>query len=39
MFNQAIGGEGYVYINGYGNLKIFETFILDSDEKLNSSKN
>lgn len=35
---QAIGGEGYVYINGYGNLKFFETFILDSDEKLNSSK-
>ena len=35
---QAIGGEGYVYINGYGDLKFFETFILDSDEKLNSSK-
>ncbi|MDU3266340.1 MAG: DUF2529 family protein, partial [Staphylococcus sp.] len=35
---QAIGGEGYVYINGYGNLKFFETFRLDSDEKLNSSK-
>lgn len=35
---QAIGGEGYVYINGYGDLKFFETFILESDEKLNSSK-
>ena len=35
---QAIGGEGYVYISGYGDLKFFETFILESEEKLNSSK-
>ena len=24
---QAIGGEGYVYINGYGNLKFLKLYI------------
>ncbi|WKU13980.1 DUF2529 family protein [Staphylococcus devriesei] len=35
---QAIGGEGYVYVKGYGDLKFFESFILESEEKLKSSK-
>lgn len=35
---QAIGGEGYVYIRGYGDLKFFEPFILESEEHLQSSK-
>ncbi|MFP4922195.1 DUF2529 family protein [Staphylococcus coagulans] len=34
---QAIGGEGHVYIKGYGDLKCFETYILNSFEKLHSS--
>lgn len=35
---QAIGGEGYVYIKGYDDLKFFEPFILESEERLQSSK-
>ncbi|GGG96235.1 DUF2529 family protein [Staphylococcus pragensis] len=35
---QAIGGEGYVYIKGYGDLNFFEPFILESEEHLKSSK-
>ena len=31
---QAIGGEGYVYIKGYGDLKFYEAFVLDSEESL-----
>ncbi|ARJ50291.1 DUF2529 family protein [Staphylococcus lutrae] len=34
---QAIGGEGHVYIKGYGDLKCFEPYILSSFEKLHSS--
>lgn len=34
---QAIGGEGHVYIKGYGDLKCFEPYILTSFEKLHSS--
>lgn len=32
---QAIGGEGYVYIKGYGDLKFFEPFVIESEEHLN----
>ena len=35
---QAIGGEGYVYIKGYGDLKFYEAFVLDSEEKLDTSR-
>ncbi|RIO78203.1 DUF2529 family protein, partial [Staphylococcus haemolyticus] len=35
---QAIGGEGYVYIKGYGDLKFFEPFVIESEEHLKSSK-
>lgn len=35
---QAIGGEGYVYIKGYDDLTFFESFILESNEKLTSSR-
>ncbi|MBO1199164.1 DUF2529 domain-containing protein [Staphylococcus simiae] len=35
---QAIGGEGYVYIKGYDDLQFFETFILHSHEKMDSSR-
>ncbi|MCG7339992.1 DUF2529 domain-containing protein [Staphylococcus sp. ACRSN] len=35
---QAIGGEGFVYIKGYDDLKFFESFIIESDESLRSSK-
>lgn len=34
---QAMGGEGHVYIKGYGDLKCFESYILTSFEKLHSS--
>ncbi len=34
---QAIGGEGHVYIKGYDDLKFYESFILQSHEKLASS--
>lgn len=34
---QAIGGEGTVYIKGYDDLKFFESFIVNSSEKLESS--
>ena len=34
---QAIGSEGKVYIKGYGDLKFYESFVLNSDEKLYSS--
>ncbi|QLK86528.1 DUF2529 family protein [Staphylococcus sp. 17KM0847] len=34
---QAIGGEGHIFIKGYGDLKCFETYILQSEEKLESS--
>ncbi|ATH62146.1 MULTISPECIES: DUF2529 domain-containing protein [Staphylococcus] len=35
---QAIGGEGHVYIKGYEDLKFYEDFILNSNEKLKSSR-
>lgn len=35
---QAIGGEGYIYIKGYGDLKFYESFVLNSHEKLDSSR-
>ncbi|MCU5746590.1 DUF2529 domain-containing protein [Staphylococcus sp. SQ8-PEA] len=35
---QAIGGEGYVYVKGYDDLKFYETFITESNEKLESSR-
>lgn len=35
---QAIGGEGYVFIQGYDDLKFFESFIIESKESLKSSK-
>ncbi|QQT11895.1 DUF2529 domain-containing protein [Staphylococcus pasteuri] len=35
---QAIGGEGHVYIKGYEHLKFYEDFILNSNEKLKSSR-
>ncbi|MCH4390149.1 DUF2529 domain-containing protein [Staphylococcus haemolyticus] len=35
---QAIGGEGYVYIKGYGDLKFFEPFVIENEEHLKSSK-
>lgn len=34
---QAIGGEGTVYIKGYDDLKFFESYIVNSTEKLKSS--
>ena len=34
---QAIGGEGNVYVKGYGDLNFFESYILNSNEKLESS--
>ncbi|WP_019165790.1 DUF2529 family protein [Staphylococcus delphini] len=34
---QAMGGEGHVYVKGYGDLKCFESYILTSFEKLHSS--
>lgn len=34
---QAIGGEGHIYIKGYDDLKFYESFILQSHEKLASS--
>ena len=35
---QAIGGEGFVYIKGYEDLAFFEPFILQSQERLRSSR-
>lgn len=35
---QAIGGEGYVYVKGYGDLKPFESYIMHSSEHLKKSK-
>lgn len=35
---QAIGGEGFVYIKGYEDLSFFEPFILQSQERLRSSR-
>ncbi|MCD8901090.1 DUF2529 domain-containing protein [Staphylococcus gallinarum] len=35
---QAIGGEGHVYIKGYDDLKFYESYILESEERLKSSK-
>ncbi|MCS4487013.1 DUF2529 domain-containing protein [Staphylococcus americanisciuri] len=35
---QAIGGEGHIYVRGYGDLKCFESFALHSAEKLQSSR-
>lgn len=35
---QAIGGEGTVYVKGYDDLKFFETYIVNSNEKLESSE-
>jgi hypothetical protein len=35
---QAIGGEGTVYIKGYDDLKFFESYIVNSNEKLESSR-
>ncbi|MBI5975941.1 DUF2529 family protein [Staphylococcus canis] len=35
---QAIGGEGHVYVKGYGDLKPFETYITEGSEKLKSSR-
>ena len=37
MFNTSIGGEGYVYVKGYEDLKFYEAFVLNSNEKLESS--
>lgn len=34
---QAIGGEGNVFVKGYGDLNFFENYILNSNEKLESS--
>ena len=35
---QAIGGEGFVYIKGYEDLAFFEPFILQSQERMRSSR-
>lgn len=35
---QAIGGEGHVYVKGYGDLNCFEDYVLNSNEKLEASK-
>ncbi|UEX90671.1 DUF2529 family protein [Staphylococcus ratti] len=35
---QAIGGEGHVYVKGYDDLKWFESYILNSEEHLTSSR-
>lgn len=34
---QAVGGEGTVYVKGYDDLKFYESFITNSNEKLKSS--
>lgn len=35
---QAIGGEGHIYVKGYGDVKAFEDYILHSEEKFKSSR-
>ncbi|AVP35497.1 DUF2529 family protein [Staphylococcus felis] len=35
---QAIGGEGHIYVKGYGDLKHFENYIVESSERLKSSQ-
>lgn len=35
---QAIGGEGHIYVKGYGDLKFFESYLLESNEKLEDSR-
>ncbi|MGV3042872.1 DUF2529 family protein [Staphylococcus rostri] len=35
---QAIGGEGHIYVRGYGDVKPFESYVLHSEEKLESSR-
>ena len=35
---QAMGGEGHIYVKGYDDLQWFEPYILNSEEKLKSSR-
>ena len=35
---QAIGGEGHVYVKGYDDLHWFQSYILNSEEKMTSSR-
>ncbi|UXR69157.1 DUF2529 domain-containing protein [Staphylococcus sp. IVB6246] len=35
---QAIGGEGHIYVRGYGDIKSFESYVLTSEEKLEASR-
>ena len=34
---QAIGGEGYVYVKGYEDLKFYEAFVLNSMKSSNQA--